>query len=133
MNARNGNAMNEQQDVTSSGATEPNLPNRDITPRSVVDDAKERAFREPSESVGRTIELEIGELSIRGYSSRDRARIDTAFREELQRILADTFGDAAMSDVDISVADIGAITIPRGMRPEAVGVHVARVIGKRLG
>ena len=127
--------INEPQSTISTRPQAP-MPSSDsgaVTPRRVVDDAGERAFREPSrESTGGMIELEIGEISIRGYSARDRARIDTAFREELGRIITERFAAAPSRDLSITLDLLDTITIPPGMKPEAVGKYMARVVGGKV-
>lgn len=75
------------------------------------------------------IDLRIDELVLHGFSRSDQARISEAIQVELRRLLGER---RFTGDIDIARLDGGSFTARRGMRPEQVGIEVARAIMKGM-
>ena len=76
------------------------------------------------------LELQIEELVLHGFPPWERHRIGDALQGELARLLAEeatpTF--ALTGDREIGRLAAGAFELAPGMRPEAVGIQVARAV-----
>lgn len=88
--------------------------------------------RMPSRSSEPSIELQIDELVLHGFSRRDGVRIANAVEREIAKLLsAREVGALPSRSVALDRVDAGAIRLSGNERPGAVGSRIAeRVVGQ---
>jgi hypothetical protein len=82
----------------------------------------------------RSIEVDIEELVLHGFSPCDRHRIGEAVEQELTRLLADRRVPQSLErGREIANMDGGAFEVAQGSRAQVVGVQVAKAVYGGLG
>ena len=82
----------------------------------------------------RSIEVDIEELVLQGFSPGDRYRIGEAVEQELTRLLADRgLPQSLENGGEIASVDGGAFEVTPGSRADVVGAQVAKAVYGGLG
>jgi hypothetical protein len=79
------------------------------------------------------IEIHIEEIVLHGFSPHARARIGDSVEVALAEHLAGAGALAATSDVARDRVDAGAIAVPSGAAPSAIGGAIAAAVAAAVG
>lgn len=80
-----------------------------------------------------SVEVEIENLEITGYSSADRYRITQSFENELSRLIEqDGLPQAGDQNLNLASLDVGRIAARPGASPASVGAQAARTLFRGL-
>lgn len=110
----------------------------DVAPGSLGAGHRRPAFANDSAAVagGRwpAVELEIGELVLRGFAPVDRHRIGAAVERELARLLGERAPASQLGQpAERAWLDGGAFELPAGASAETIGTQIARAIYAGIG
>lgn len=80
------------------------------------------------------VELHIDEIVLHGFAHRDRYVIHEAIQSELTRLIAENgLPSSSRQGGDAARLDAGAVTVQKGMPPDAIGRQVAYAVYRGLG
>jgi hypothetical protein len=77
------------------------------------------------------VHIRIDELVLHGFDPADRLRIGDAAEEELARLAA-RHGLPAGASRHTDALDAGAMTLPAGATPRAIGAAIARAVFQEM-